>query len=138
MKLMRLIQASELSEAEFNQFVENNDQIKRDSLWEKGYVFEVNGEICGCFQLDQFEPDSYWLKQLYVTKANAKKLPLLLEVILLYAKQQQAKRIYAHSQQPVTDLLLDSFSFSLQQDEMVNIKYDEKKLKGHWWLYHVS
>lgn len=135
---MRLIQASELSEAEFNQFVENNDQIKRDSLWEKGYVFEVNGEICGCFQLDQFEPDSYWLKQLYVTKANAKKLPLLLEVILLYAKQQQAKRIYAHSQQPVTDLLLDSFSFSLQQDEMVNIKHDEKKLKGHWWLYYVS
>lgn len=138
---MQLIPASKLTEAEFSRFVDSNEQIKKQSLWENGYVFEVNGEICGCFQLDKIDTDAYWLKQLYVTKANAKKLPLLLEVILLFAKQQQAKRIYAHSQQPVTDLLLDSFSFSLQQNQTVNLQqHDEPNdhLKGHWWLYRVS
>lgn len=133
---MKLIQASQLTEAEFNQFVENNEHIKRRALREKGYVFEMNGEICGCFQLEEVENGSYWLKQLYITKAKARQLPLLLEVILLYAKKQQAKRIYAHSQQPVTDLLLDSFSFSLQKDHNINIEHNHTN--GHWWLYQVS
>lgn len=133
---MRLIQASEVEETEFNQFVNNNEHIKKEPLREKGYVFEIEGEICGCFQLEKVATDSYWLKQLYVTKKNAKKLPFLLEVILLFAKQLRAKRIYAHSQQPVTDLLLDAFCFSLQQEQHINIEHNNKK--GHWWLYHVS
>lgn len=138
---MQLIQASQLTEEAFRRFVESNEQIKRDALWKSGYVFEVNGEICGCFQLDQIDTDAYWLKQLYVTKASAKKLPLLFEVILLFAKKQRAKRIYAHSKQPVTDLLLDSFSFSLQQDHHtieLKQKLNKDEFKGHWWLYHVS
>lgn len=133
---MRLIQASKLSEAEFNQFVENNEHIKKQPLREKGYVLEINGVICGCFQLEKVASDSYWLKQLYITKAKARKLPLLLEVILHFAKKQRAKRVYAHSQQPVTDLLLDSFSFSLQREQSINI--DHSHQNGHWWLYHVS
>src|SRR5699024_3396704 len=133
---MRLIQASQLTDAEFEQFIENNEHIQKQSLREKGYVVEVDGKICGCFQLEKIEGHSYWLKQLYVTKEEAKKLPLLLEVILVLAKQKQAKRVYAHSQQPVTDLLLDSFSFSLQRDQHINIEHNHTK--GHWWLYHVS
>lgn len=133
---MRLIRASKLNETEFNQFVEHNDHIRSKSLREKGYMFEVNGEICGCFQLEKIENGAFWLKQLYITKAKAGKLPLLLEVVLRYAKQLHAKRIYAHSQQPVTDLLLDSFSFSLQNEQNINIKHNHKN--GHWWLYNVS
>lgn len=133
---MRLIRASQLTEAEFNQFINNNDQINGRSLRESGYMFEVEGEICGCFQLEEVTDGTYWLKQLYITKTKARKLPLLLKVIIRYAKQKQVKQIYAHSQQPVTDLLLDSFSFSLTQEQHINIKHNNTK--GHWWLYQVS
>src|SRR5699024_238410 len=102
----------------------------------KGYVVEIKDKLCGCFQLEKVASEAYWLKQLYIVKKEAKQLPVLLELVLLLVKRKHGKRLYAHSKQPVTDLLLDSFSFSLQGKEGVNFPHSHSE--GHWWLYNVS
>src|SRR5699024_6255680 len=71
-------------------------------------------EMIGYFELELMEDYQYWLKQLYIIRNEAGKLPVLLEYILLLAKEKEATVIYAHSEQPVTDLLLESMCFSLQ------------------------
>lgn len=134
---MKCILASELEQSRLDQFLNYNKQIKRASLIEKGYVVEWKGKIIGCFELDLMEYDVYWLKQLYIIQKEAAKLPILLEYILLFAKQKKAKVIYAHSEQPVTDLLLQSLCFSLQTEQLETLKSKVLR-KGHWWSYKVS
>lgn len=134
---MKCIRASEVEEALLQQFLHHNTSIKAENLLSNGYVVERQGKIIGCFELDDLRQDVYWLKQLYIIQSEVAKLPVLLECILLFAKQKNASWIYAHSEQPVTDLLLQSLQFSLQT-EHVN-KLEEKALKkGHWWSYKVS
>jgi len=131
---MKLIQASKVNEEKLEQFIGNNHQIDLQSLLKSGYVVEFNEKIIGCFELELMENDAYWLKQLYIIQNEAIKLPILLEFILVFAKQREAKVIYAHSERPVTDLLLESLSFSLQQEKTFN---HVRKQKGHWWSYEV-
>src|SRR5699024_149681 len=90
---MELIAANYASEEKLERFLENNKDVKRDILLEKGYVVELKGQIEGCFVIDTVDDDIYWLKQLYVTKNAAASLPILLESILALAKEKQAATI---------------------------------------------
>lgn len=133
---MEFIHASQVNADELTSFLTNNQQIDTMSLLQHGYVVKLGKTIIGCFQLHSIEQDVYWLKQLYIIQDEIIKLPVLLELIILFAKQHKAKLIYAHSEQPVTDLLLQSLSFSLQtnKSELLHQLHE----KGQWWSYQVS
>lgn len=132
---MKCIPASDVQLNELEDFLKCNQQIKQESLIRNGYIVVSNDKIIGCFELEMMDLGHYWLRQLYIIKSEAVKLPGLLEYILLFAKEKQAKMIYAHSEQPVTDLLLSSLCFSLQNENKVIAKLKDK---GHWWSYKVS
>ena len=134
---MKLIEASRVSKEELEQFLQNNNQIDINTLLKSGYVVKCEGKIIGCFELKLVDDGAFWLKQLYIIRNEAVKLPVLLEFILVFAKQKRAKVVFAHSEQPVTDLLLESLSFSLHEDENFELQ-KHKNCKGHWWAYEVS
>src|SRR5690625_1849238 len=132
---MEFIHASQINEDDLASFLSSNHQIERSSLLHQGYVVRKGNTIIGCFQLKTIEQGVYWLKQLYLIQDEVIKLPVLLELIIVFAKQQEAKLIYAHSEQPVTDLLLESLSFSLQTSK--NASLNQLHEKGQWWSYQV-
>src|SRR5699024_8697446 len=134
---MKCIQASQIEQTVLEHFLQNNLQIQKASLLKRGYVVEHKGKIIGCFELDVMEEAVYWLRQLYIIQSEAAKLPMLLEYILVFAKQKNATSIYAHSEQPVTDLLLQSLQFSLQTEKIDTLEKRDLK-KGNWWTYKVS
>jgi|SRR5690625_297102 len=135
---MKLIEASNVPREQLEEFVLNNNQIDISSLLDSGYVVEYKDKIIGCFQLTPIEENgAFWLKQLYIIQTEAIKLPVLLEFILLFAKQKEAKVVYAHSEQPVTDLLLESLSFSLQTNHSLRSQKTASN-KGHWWSYKYA
>lgn len=134
---MKCIQASQVEPIILEQFLECNKEIQKTSLIERGYVVEWKGKIIGCFELDVLEKGVYWLRQLYIIQNEAAKLPMLLEYILIYAKKKNASCIYAHSEQPVTDLLLQSLQFSLQT-EQIDLLRKQSSRKGNWWTYKVG
>lgn len=136
---MKFIQASQVNKQRLEQFLKNNHQIEMHSLLKTGYVVEYNEKIIGCFELQSIDNGAYWLKQLYIIRNEAVKLPVLLEFILVFAKQREAKVVYAHSEQPVTDLLLESLHFSLQPEQSEQHFQLQKTIsrKGHWWSYKV-
>lgn len=132
---MNFIHASDVAQERLEQFLQHNQQIELATLLQAGYIVEHHGEIIGCFSLEEIEHDAYWLKQLYVVRHEAVKLPVIVEAILVYAREREAKVIYAHSEQPVTDLLLESLCFSLQSNqEPITLPMHKK---GHWWTYSV-
>lgn len=132
---MKFIHAANVAREQLDQFLQQNQQIELATLLKTGYVVIHQEEIIGCFSLEAIEEDAYWLKQLYVIRHEAVKLPVIVEAILAYAKEWKARVIYAHSEQPVTDLLLQSLRFSLQsQEETVTLPSHKK---GHWWTYSV-
>lgn len=132
---MKFIHASDVAREKIERFLQHNDQINLTSLLQTGYVVMCEEEIIGCFSLEPIEHDAYWLNQLYVIRNEAVKLPVIVEAILAYAKECEAKVIYAHSEQPVTDLLLQSLRFSLEtQADTVTLP---KHKKGHWWTYSI-
>ncbi|GGJ91988.1 hypothetical protein GCM10007063_13230 [Lentibacillus kapialis] len=133
---MELIAANQATKAKLEIFLENNQDVKRDLLLEKGYVVELNGTIEGCFVIDSVEEDIYWLKQLYVTKNAAASLPVLLESILALAKEKQAKQLFVHSHQPMVDVLLEALQFSPQKENA--FVASQPDTKGNWWTYNVS
>lgn len=132
---MKVILASDVAKEHLEEFLHHNQHIELTTLITTGYVVELGDKIIGCFALDPISEDAFWLKQLYVIQHEAVKLPVIVEMILAIARARQAKVIYAHSEQPVTDLLLESLSFSLQpqQAETVPAQND----KGHWWTYSI-
>ncbi|WP_077329355.1 hypothetical protein [Virgibacillus siamensis] len=133
---MKLIPANKAPKKELARFLEMNENVDGKLLVDKGYAVEVNEKIEGCFVLDAVENDIYWLKQLYITKSAAAKLPVLLEGILTLAKKKQARKVYVHSHQPMVDILLEALQFHPQAgSEWVN-KYPIEK--GNWWTYNVS
>src|SRR5690625_5944189 len=86
---MELIHASQINENDLSSFLTNNHQIDRSSLLRHGYVVQHRNMIIGCFQLDSIEQGVYWLKQLYIIQDEVNKLPVLLELIIVFAKQQE-------------------------------------------------
>ncbi|MBP1969861.1 N-acetylglutamate synthase-like GNAT family acetyltransferase [Virgibacillus natechei] len=133
---MNLIQANRVSEEKLDHFLKNNQTVNGDSLLQMGYVVEVQDQIEGCFVLEAMDDYIYWLKQLYITKSEAAKLPVLLETILNLAKEQQAKTVYVHSHQPVVDIILESLQFHPQQEG--NFVDKDESREGNWWFYSVS
>ncbi|SFB26336.1 hypothetical protein SAMN04488072_11234 [Lentibacillus halodurans] len=133
---MELIAANHASEEKLEQFLQNNQDVERNLLLEKGYVVELKGTIEGCFVMDLVDNDVYWLKQLYVTKNAAASLPVLLEAILAMAKEKQAKQVFVHSHQPMVDVLLESLQFYPQKENTFVGTSPDKE--GNWWTYHVS
>lgn len=133
---MNLIPAYHASKEDLASFLEKNPHIQKETFLNSGYAVEINGEIEGCFNLNQMESGVYWLKQLYITKAEAAKLPVLIESILALAKNQQAKVIHVHSHQPMVDILLEALQFHLQKEMLFKDKYPVNN--GNWWSYSVS
>jgi len=132
---MELIRANQSVYEDLNAFLLKNETIDARSLANSGYVIQVDREIVGCFVLEMIETNDSWLKQLYITKDHAAKLPVLLEAISNLARQQQSKYIHIHSHQPVVDLLLESLQFYPQQD--ANFQLESPGPQGNWWTQEV-
>src|SRR5699024_12599377 len=98
---MELIAANQATKEKLETFLENNKDVERDLLLEKGQVVEFNGMVEGCFVIDSIDEAIYWLKQLYVTKNAAASLHVLFDSILTLANAKQAKQIFVYSQQPM-------------------------------------
>ncbi|WP_042143894.1 hypothetical protein [Paucisalibacillus sp. EB02] len=133
---MRLLIASEVAEDKITEFLSTTDQVDQKSLLQDGYVVEIGDEIKGCFVLSTVEKDIFWLKQLYISKEAAQRLPVLLEMIIVLAKTKKAKKVYVHSHQPVVDILLGALQFHPQK-EALNVNSNRPK-QGNWWAYEVS
>lgn len=133
---MKLILAKNMSYEQLEAFFNKNPSVNKGTVFEKGYVVEMNHTIEGCFILDKVEEGIYWLKQLYITQTEAGKLPFLLEAILVLAKEQNAKSVYVHSHQPIVDILLEALQFHPQKESLFKDKYPVKG--GNWWAYNVS
>lgn len=133
---MKIIPAKNAPYDQISDFLVNNEHIDKHELWEMGYVVAGEEKIVGCFILQQVENDSYWLKQLYIIKDEAGKLPFVLESVLALAKQEQARHVYTHSHQPVVDMLLDALQFN-KKDQQPPVDNQSKK-SGTWWTYQVS
>ncbi|MFD1036867.1 GNAT family N-acetyltransferase [Virgibacillus byunsanensis] len=133
---MKLIPTEQASVEKVNVFLEKNQDINRELLFQIGYVAEVNDRISGCFMLDTMEEGVYWLKQLYITPDAATSLPALLESVLALAKQKHAKQVYVHSHQPMVDVLLEALQFHPQRSN--NIVDNYPRNRGSWWMYNVS
>lgn len=132
---MKCIPASEIDSIRWQTFFNENELQNRENFSENGYVVLSNDEMIGCFELQLIDTHQYWLKQLYIIRNEASKLPVLLEYILLLAKEKEATVVYAHSEQPVTDLLLESVRFSLHVNTNDLL---ERRKDGNWWSYKVS
>src|SRR5690625_3818370 len=117
-------------------YLERNQNIDRKQLLANGYIAEIDGKIEASFILDKLDSDALWLKQLYITQAEAAKLPILLETILQLARKQEAKIVFVHSHQPVVDILLEALQFKIENNQSaVPLK---PVMTGNWWSYHVS
>lgn len=117
-------------------FLERNQNIDKQLVLHNGYVVEISGRIEASFILEKLESDDLWLKQLYITQAEAAKLPVLLETILQLARKREAKTVYVHSHQPVVDILLEALKFQQEMNNKIISK--NPSMTGNWWSYHVS
>lgn len=133
---MQIYKVEEADEEAVNDFLYRNNNVSKEPLLAHGYVVEMNGRIDGCFVLEPMEDGHYWLKQLYITQSEAKKLPVLLEGILVIAKKIEAKCVYVHSHQPVVDILLEALQF--KREGQIELKKMDSQKNGNWWTYNVS
>lgn len=134
MKEMEILAAKMMSFEALQHFIDEHG-FDVYALYEKGYVVTENEQIISCFQLEHVENKAYWLKQLYVMQDEVMKLPRILAYILHFAEQLEMEIIYAHSHQPVTDLLFQAFHFSLNQSPTESLR--QSKNKGNWWTYKI-
>lgn len=133
---MDIFRADQVPVKELDHFLQANVDINEEILIQSGYVAKLNDTIIGCFVLDVLELDEYWLKQLYIVQSEATSLPILLESILVLAKEQHAKQVFVHSHQPLVDILLEALQFNPHKEQKVVDK--KNKIAGKWWTYHVS
>lgn len=132
---MKVIPLTEMDMLTWQTFCKENELMNKETFPDNGYAVLSSHEMIGYFELELMEDYQYWLKQLYIIRNEAGKLPVLLEYILLLAKEKEATVIYAHSEQPVTDLLLESMCFSLQINSN---NLQKRRNSGNWWSYKVS
>ena len=131
---MEIVAAKKMSYEALQQFIDQHG-FDVHALYKKGYVVLENEKIISCFQLEQVENKAYWLKQLYMMEDEVMKLPRILAYILHFAEQLEMEIIYAHSHQPVTDLLFQAFHFSLNQSPSEDLLQTKKQ--GNWWTYKI-
>lgn len=133
---MKLVRANRAPEKLIDDFLKNNEEIRRNSLLESGYVVKINGRITGCFSLEPIDDEQYWLKQLYITRTEAVKLPILVEAILALALQKKAKKVFVKSHKLMLDILLKSLQFQHEKEAPIHDINENDHSK--WWSYHIS
>lgn len=136
MTKLRIIKASQLSEKYIQDFLKNAHQINAKSILQSGYILEINGEIRGCFVLEEINDKIYELKTFYLVSTEAIKIPTLFEAILSVAKENNAKEVYVYSQKLMTDIILESFHFYPQENAALPKKEGEGE--GKWWSYTIQ
>src|SRR5699024_5480433 len=100
--------------------------IPHDIDEQTSFVIEVEGAIISWFQMKQVANNTVWLNKLFIVKPDALKLPAVLQTIVRFVYEQNIAVIYVHSKQLVTDLLLSSFSFTLQENHQLQ-SFQESK-----------
>lgn len=136
---MKLIRANQASEKLIDKFLKNNEEINKHTLMESGYVVEINNRITGCFNLELIDDGLYWLKQLYITRSDAIKLPVLVETILALAKQKKAKKVFVKSHKLMLDIILNSLQFQIEEVSPIdNQGATTQEENEKWWSFHVS
>ncbi len=133
---MMLVRANRAAEETIDEFLKNNEDIDKKTLLDSGYVVEVNQRIAGCFSLEPLGEGRYWLRQLYITRTEAVKLPMLVETILTLALQKKATKVYVKSHKLMLDILLESLQFHPEHDSPLNEKTTDDH--GKWWSYQIS
>lgn len=132
---MKLLKATDVSESELNSFIGQHDWFQKIEVLNENtsYVIRDGQTIISWFQLESIDYDRYWLKKLFISQNEALKLPSVLLTIIEYTKQKNARTIYVNSKQPVTDLLLSSFAFTLQSPDALFPFQEERE--GNWWYF---
>lgn len=133
---MKLIQAKYASEKRLNKFLENNQEVDKMKLMKQGYVVKISNKIIGCFTLERINDGRYWLNQLYITNTEAVTLPILVEAILVLAKQQKATEVFVNSHKLMVDIILDTLQFRQQVEAPFLAKC--LKSEGKWWSYAIT
>lgn len=133
---MRLIRANQAPPKLVESFLKNNQEIKKSSLLDSGYVVEINNRIMGCFHLEQIDEGLYWLRRLYIIRTDAIKLPVLVEAVLALALQKNATKVFVKSHKLMLDIILKSLQFQSQTEAPV--KHLCNKNNGKWWSYNIG
>lgn len=133
---MQLKKAISVSEEQLEQFLKESNGIEISSNLYRGYVIVDQNKIISWFELEQLHNMECWLKQLFILRDEALQLPYIFEYILQFIKSQNTKAVYVHSNQLVTDLLLESLSFSVQEEKLFAAMLEKEY--GTWWTYRVS
>jgi len=135
---MQLKKATAVKEVDLQSFIASNEDwlILHDINEPTSYVIEEAGTIISWFQIEPLTEDEVWLKKLFIVKNEALKLPAVLQTIIRFVAEKEAATIYVHSKQIVTDLLLSSFSFSLQSPEHLQAFQDMGE--GNWWYAQID
>jgi len=134
---MKLFKATAISKDDLNSFIAQHEElaIPRNFNEKTSYVIEENGSLISWFQLEFVAKNDVWLKKLFIIQNEALKLPTVLHAIINFANENNVLTLYVHSKQPVTDLLLSSFSFTLQTYEQ--LQPFQLMKEGRWWLYSL-
>lgn len=135
-RIVKMLEAKIADRTKVEHFLNNNAEINRRQLIEKGFVVEMDNAIKGCFVIEHVNDDTYWLKQLYMNQEEIISLPLLIEAIIQQAKKLEIKTMYVHSHQHIVDQLLEALQFYPQRSpEFVDKNRDAK---GKWWAYAIK
>src|SRR5699024_2250550 len=102
---MKVIPLTEMDTLTWQTFCKDNELMNKATFPDNCYAVLSTHGMIGYLELELMEDYQYWLKRLYIIRNEAGKLPVLLEYILLLAKEKEATVIYAHSDHPVTHLL---------------------------------
>ncbi|HLR15255.1 MAG TPA: hypothetical protein VK144_05485 [Bacillota bacterium] len=132
---MELIEAKIADPQKVQQFLMTNESIQSEQLLKKGFVVEINKDIKGCFIIDYIDPETYWLRQLYMNQEEMFSLPLLIDSIIQHGKEKGIRSVYVHSHQQVVDELLSTLDFHSQSAPR-HIK-DGVIQRGKWWVYTI-
>lgn len=132
---MKLKKATAVKKEALDAFIERHERFSLSDTFdgEMNYVIEDDGVIIGWFQIEFINNNDLWLKKLFIVQKEALKLPLVLRTIIKFAEKNNIVTLYVQSKQFVTDLLLSSFSFNLQEEKIEHQLSITKREK--WWYY---
>jgi len=133
---MELIKACDVAVEDLHNLVDINQLVDIEKLLESGYVMKQGNRFEGCFVLEEKDPHTIWLRQLFVMREAVTSLPVLLESILALAKTSRAEHVVILSHQGTLDTVLEALQFYPQTDTLTVDNSVEND--GKWWMYKVS
>src|SRR5690625_2319500 len=133
---MELIRANQVSKDLLINFLQGNQNVNEDQLLDKEHVVVDNDRLIGCCVREAVEDNQIWLRQMYVSREEAMKIPILIEATVTLAKQQAAMTIYVNSHQLLVDIILASLQ-SRQEAEGVLLNGIYRST-GKWWTYPIT